>query len=334
MRRILTIVVALVAAAGTTLAQQRPQYTQYALNNYLTNPAVGGIESYADLRTSYRGQWAGVEGAPETFYATFHGSIGNPDNVKTSPKSRKSNKYGFSGRNSYKKAVPHHGVGAVVQVDKAGLLRTSTVNGTYAYHQPITRYLTLSSGLAGGVTQYSVDVNRAQVLDPSDPYLTGGNMTATKVDVGVGIWLYSPDFYVGLSGMQLLKSKQEIVTSDDPAMNLLPHFYGTAGFRFQTSGDVAVVPSVMVKATTSAAPAVDFNLRALYAQYVWGGVSYRHNDAWALMAGVNLNHLFDVGYSYEVATSSMSNVSAGSHEVVVGFKLNNASRVLCPQWVW
>ena len=80
MRRILTIVVALVAAAGTALAQQRPQYTQYALNNYLTNPAVGGIESYADLRTSYRGQWAGVEGAPETMDVTFHGSIGNPDN--------------------------------------------------------------------------------------------------------------------------------------------------------------------------------------------------------------------------------------------------------------
>ena len=82
---------ALVAAAGTALAQQRPQYTQYALNNFLTNPAVGGIESYADLRTSYRGQWAGIEGAPETFYVTFHGSIGNPDNARTSPKYRKSN---------------------------------------------------------------------------------------------------------------------------------------------------------------------------------------------------------------------------------------------------
>ncbi|NEM98051.1 PorP/SprF family type IX secretion system membrane protein [Pontibacter burrus] len=334
MKRILTIVVALVAAAGTTLAQQRPQYTQYALNNFLTNPAVGGIESYADLRTSYRGQWAGIEGAPETYYFTIHGSIGNPASGRTSPKARKTTRSGFSSANSYKKSVPHHGVGAVVQVDKAGLLRTSTINGTYSYHQPITRYLTLASGLSGGFTQYNVDVDRAQVLDPSDPYLVGGNLTASKIDVGVGLWLYSPDFYVGLSGMQLLKSKQEIVSTDEPSMMLQPHFYATAGFRFQTTNDLAVIPSVMVKMTDSATPAVDLNVRALYAQYVWGGMSYRHNDAWAVMAGVNLSYLFDVGYSYEIATSSMSRVTAGSHEVVVGIKLNNAARVLCPQWVW
>ncbi|HEY4650676.1 MAG TPA: type IX secretion system membrane protein PorP/SprF, partial [Pontibacter sp.] len=126
----------------------------------------------------------------------------------------------------------------------------------------------------------------------------------------------------------------EIVTTDDPAMSLQPHFYATAGVRFQPSNDLAVIPSVMVKMTDAATPAVDLNVRALYAQYVWGGMSYRHNDAWAVMAGVNLSYLFDVGYSYEVATSSMSRVTAGSHEVVVGIKLNNAGKVLCPQWVW
>ncbi|GAB3811318.1 hypothetical protein GCM10028895_01360 [Pontibacter rugosus] len=36
-------------AASSAFAQQRPQYTQYTLNNYLINPAISGIEDYADL---------------------------------------------------------------------------------------------------------------------------------------------------------------------------------------------------------------------------------------------------------------------------------------------
>ena len=35
-------------------AQQRPQYTQYILNNYILNPALSGIENYTDVKISGR----------------------------------------------------------------------------------------------------------------------------------------------------------------------------------------------------------------------------------------------------------------------------------------
>ena len=124
MRRLILALVLSVAAYGAAKAQQLPQYSQYVLNNYLTNPAVGGIESYTDLRMGYRRQWSGLDGAPESFYASVHGSIGNPDR-SNSPKARKSNRYGFSSRSSHRKAIAHHGVGAVAQTDKAGLLQTT-----------------------------------------------------------------------------------------------------------------------------------------------------------------------------------------------------------------
>jgi len=78
MRRLLLLIVFLVFV-NVSNAQQRPHYTQYIMNNYIVNPAIGGIENYVDVKLSARNQWIGNEGAPKTFYATIHGAIGKSD---------------------------------------------------------------------------------------------------------------------------------------------------------------------------------------------------------------------------------------------------------------
>lgn len=50
------------------LGQQKPQYTQYVMNNFILNPAIAGIENYVDVKAGYRAQWQGLEGAPVTSY--------------------------------------------------------------------------------------------------------------------------------------------------------------------------------------------------------------------------------------------------------------------------
>jgi type IX secretion system PorP/SprF family membrane protein len=332
MRKFIAIALAVIATLGQARAQQRPQYTQYVLNNYLINPAVVGIESYTDLKTSYRSQWLGVEGAPKTFYATIHGSIGNYSSRTI--KKTKPSWNGFARKNSYKKARPHHGLGAVVQSDKAGLLQASTLNGSYAYHLPLTGYFILSTGISAGITQLSVDLAAAHPIQAYDPYLNGTKLSRTKLDLGLGLWLYSPDFYIGISGAQLIKSKADVDNGEAPNLGLLPHFYTMAGMRLQPNRDLTLIPSVMTKITPTVSPTIDLNFRALYNQQVWAGLSYRLKDAWAAMAGINLNHLIDVGYSYEIPTSSMNQISVGSHEVILGLKLNNRKKIICPQWLW
>src|SRR5437868_15533041 len=65
---------------GTFLqAQQKPQYTQYILNNYILNPALSGIENYTDIKASARDQWVGLNGAPRTMYLTVHMPVGKKD---------------------------------------------------------------------------------------------------------------------------------------------------------------------------------------------------------------------------------------------------------------
>src|SRR6478735_7090828 len=83
MKRILPFLM-FVCAATVSVAQQRPHYTQYVLNNYILNPALSGIENYTDVKMSARKQWVGLDGAPQTFYFSIHGALGKEDYKTTS----------------------------------------------------------------------------------------------------------------------------------------------------------------------------------------------------------------------------------------------------------
>lgn len=325
----------LVTLTVTVCAQQMPQRTQYTQNNFLLNPAVAGIENYTDVRAGYRNQWIGLEGAPTSFYTSIHSSLNKNDrNVKRlSMRGRGSSAGSGANKNNRFYVKPHHGIGAIAQMDKSGLLRTFSLNLNYAYHLPLTREINMSGGVVTGLTQYRLNKNALNLLTPDDPFVAGDIGNMNKVDLGVGIWLYSQSFYVGVSGMQLLRSSSDNAASR-PGAALQKHYYATGGVRVRASDLVTLTPSVMVKMADNGLTMVDVNTKLMYAERFWLGASYRHKDAVAATVGVYLNHMLDVSYSQDITTSDLNRVSANTHEIVLGLKLNNAQRVLCPSWIW
>src|ERR1700710_1772255 len=69
--------------AASAMAQQKPEYTQYILNQYIINPALTGIENYTDVKISHRHQWVGLQDAPVTTYFTIHKPLGKQDDRTT-----------------------------------------------------------------------------------------------------------------------------------------------------------------------------------------------------------------------------------------------------------
>ena len=269
---------AIFCLALPALAQQRPQHTQYFQNNFLLNPAVAGIESFADVRFGYRNQWTGMEGAPVTFYASAQTSIGKNDRNIVPTRGQKSyfkSTKQSANRNNRFHVQPHHGIGAVAQMGRAGLLTTASMNVSYAYHLPITRTLNLSSGITTGMVQYRLNRNGVRVQTDDDPFIYGDFGNLNKLDLGIGMWLYSRDFYVGLSAIQLLKSKNDVNINDGPKASLQPHFYATGAYRFLFSDMVAFTPSVMIKMADQGTTAADVNAKLIYGQRFWAGLSYR-----------------------------------------------------------
>lgn len=324
--------------AAQALAQQKPQYSQYTLNNYLLNPAISGIENYGDVKLGTRHQWSGLEGAPQSYYATFHIPINMDASSAYRGRGGQMAKESTTKRsNVHRRPRPHHGIGAMAMSTKTGPLKRGTLSVSYAYHQPITRDLRLSAGVAPGLIQYSLDPASVKVVNPNDPAILDGRINEVKFDLSMGVWLYSQNFYLGVAGAQLVPSKREYISSGSAEYNngqLQKHYFTTAGYRLDVSPYVSVIPSVMVKLAQPSPASVDASVKVMYSSRVWAGASYRHNESVAAMAGININHLFDIAYSYDASTSPLAQANAGSHEVVLGLKLRNARKILCPEWAW
>lgn len=315
-----------------SFGQENPRSTQYIFNNYLFNPALSGIDNYTDVKLGFRNQWRGLEGAPVTQYVSVHAPIGDEfvrSNINSFSSSGE-NPLSRSYVNSYTSAEPHHGIGFYAITDKAGRVRQTNVNATYAYHLGLNEDFNLSVGFSGGIASTSIDVASINVDNPSDPLLTADYNNKIRPDVGVGLWLYSPRFFLGASAKQLLGSTAKIKdnkTSFSPYQTTA--FYGTAGYKFFVDEDIAFIPSALLSYWISAPPTLDANLKIAYQDKFWIGGSFRNNDSFSALAGFNVASLINISYSYDITTSALKSVNNGTHEIVLGILLNNRYNVKC-----
>ncbi len=319
-------------------AQQRPHYTQYVLNNYILNPALSGIENYVDVKLSMRDQWVGLNGSPETYYLTIHGPLGKKD-YRTSSTSYQvpgENPRGKAYWESYTAAEPHHGVGLTIVNDKTGLYSRFTANATYAYHLGLSPRTNLSAGFAAGISRIGYDRSKSKLIDPNDPLVIANSSEINRIrpDLGFGLWLYSADYFVGLSAQQIIP--QKVKFSDDAdfeGSRMVPHIFATAGYRFLVNDDINAIPSVMFKYVNGSPtnPQFDLNVKFQYRDLLWLGGSYRFKDGYAGMVGLNVGNTFNVGYSYDFTTTQLNTVSRGTHELIIGFLIGNRYSQACPR---
>lgn len=336
MKRILYLFVFFVLGMQMAMAQQLPQYTQYVFNNYLLNPAVTGIENYTDAKLGYRSQWTGLDGAPVTSYLTVNLPLGrdfldgdataSPANGGINPSSRLYTQ-------NYQAAEPHHGIGFMLVTDKAGPITQTNFAASYAYHLGLAPKLNLAVGVAAGFNHISLNTSQITLATPIDPAISNGNNSQWKPDLSAGVWLYSANYYVGISAQQLLPTNLYFSTSNNTVdkSKTVPHFFFTAGTKLFLSEDITLLPSVLIKEIQPVPLTYDVNLKFAFQDKFWLGGAYRHADSFGILAGFNLSSFVNVGYSYDITTSALNTVSNGTHEIVIGLLLNNRYKLTCPQ---
>ncbi|HEK22280.1 MULTISPECIES: PorP/SprF family type IX secretion system membrane protein [unclassified Mucilaginibacter] len=338
MKRALSLII-LVSFAALVNAQQKPQYTQYVLNNFLLNPAVTGIENYTDVKFGYRSQWSGIDGAPVTAFATINAPIGTAftqgDAAGLEPMGGES-PYSRLYTSDYRAAEPHHGVGFMLVTDKAGPIDQTNVAATYAYHLGITSKLNLAVGVSAGANHLHLNTSQLTFENPNDPVLNYLENNKWKPDLGLGLWAYSANYYFGVSAQQILPQTQYISTSTNNANinKTVPHYFVTAGVRLYLSDDVSILPSALLKFIDPLPATFDINVKMSFRERFWFGGSYRRNDSFGVLAGFNLSSLINVSYAYDATTSPLRTVSNGSHELVLGILLNNKYKLTGPQHGW
>jgi type IX secretion system PorP/SprF family membrane protein len=333
-------------AALQCMAQQRPYYTQYILNNFIVNPAVAGIENYTDVKLSHRHQWVGLDGAPVTTYLTIHAPLKKSDydvETATTFHPRGFNPRGQAYWQDYQRPDNHAGVGLTIMNDRTGPLNTFEASATYAYHLGIAAQTTLSMGVSAGISNTRLDASKlyfGQATGSYDPAVGGaGYLNNFKPTISAGMWLYSRDYFVGLAAQNIVPQKLVYNTSvkyGDTVIpgKLVPHLFLSAGYRVYLTEDVTFLPSGVLRFISPLPVGFDANVKFQYQDLIWAGASYRLKDGYAAMLGVNLSNSINIGYSYDLTTSRLNTVSKGTHEVVVGFLLNNKYGDWCPRNLW
>jgi type IX secretion system PorP/SprF family membrane protein len=332
------------AVSIATVGQQKPHYTQYVLNQYIINPAISGIENYIDVKLSARDQWVGLTGAPKTAYITVHAPLGKKD-YRTSATS-----YAIPGENprgkyyweNYTAAEPHHGIGVSVINDKTGSFNRFTSTVSYAYHIGLNPTTNLSAGFAAGISKISIDRSKhdfdgnGDPIDPATGSVMGGELFKIRPDLSAGLYLYSRDYFIGLSAQQVIPQKLQF--ADDATFatkgKLIPHVFLQAGYRFLLTDDINAIPSLMIKyingsSENSIQP--ETNLKLQYRDLFWVGGSYRYQDGYAGMLGLNVGNTINVSYAYDFTMTNLNTVSRGTHELMIGFFLGNKYSEACPR---
>ncbi|WP_071887766.1 type IX secretion system membrane protein PorP/SprF [Rufibacter sp. DG15C] len=337
------VVCAVMLAGANVQAQQIPHYSQYMLNPLLLNPAISGTDNYLDVRAGYRNQWVGLEGAPTSYYLSGHMPLGKLDYNSTPttfrPQSFSKSKSRAQWRPQHKstlqKTRAHHGLGALVQVDKAAGLKRTDAQLVYAYHLPLNSNIKLAAGISAGVTQYGLNWEHLSFTNPSDPVTGAQDYRRTRPNLGVGLMAYDGQFYAGVSLAQVLPAPFSFRSSSPevPARQQR-HVFAHGGYRFAVGRQFSVLPSVVVKYASPSPLAFDVNAKVFYRDQFWLGGTYRHNDAAVASAGFQLKQRLHLGYAYDFTTSQLGTVSHGSHEIVLGLMLRNTRGVFSPSQYW
>jgi len=296
--------------------QQKPLFSQYMINKYLVNPAVAGVNGFSTVNTVFREQYVGFENAPRTITLNAQTRLMKNSYIVRKLPLRK--KHSRATRNGTV------GLGANIFNDRNGIVSKTGLGLTYAYHINFNNNFQLSMGLSGSAFQFKLDDSGSYLYNPDDPLLNESRKAFWVPDAALGTYITNNRVYAGLSMTDLFGSSLKLGSSHyKDNFREERAYYLTAGFIQGFDYDIAVEPSVMLRATKFETQ-IDLNTRVYYKKDYWAGFSYRTDKTIVVMAGLFVNKAY-FGYAYDASLGSVKNYSYGSHEIMLGVRFGESS---------
>lgn len=309
-------------------AQQSIQFTQYIFNSISVNPAYTGYKEEWFAQMGLRSQWTGWQGAPRTGTISIDGVL-DPVNKR-------------------------HGVGLQVATDRIGAQDATSIYANYALRLQLDNDDTqrLALGVAVGVTQYGLDGNKLQEIDPGDVVIPNGKISSWNPDIRLGVYYYNPKWYAGLSVQDLFSgsdSNDEFRFNENSLESLYKNVnaYFIAGALFELEEGLHLRPSILVKDDFKGPTSLDLNAMFIFNNKFWVGVGYRtrarifdrdyFDSSPSKLSSVNAitgivqfyaTERFRIGYSYDIMLNRMRGMQNGTHEITLGLTFGESFRQL------
>jgi type IX secretion system PorP/SprF family membrane protein len=279
-------------------AQQDPQFTFNKATQLIVNPGYAGSNDAVTGLILNRYQWSGFAGAPKTLLF----SVETTTNI-------------FGGTS---------GVGLNIMSDELGFEKNILINLNYAYHTT-TSIGDLGIGASFGIFNKAIngewEIPESNWHTPvaSDKSIPNGEVSQMAFDTGFGLYLKSRDYFASLSVTHINEAKIEF---DDLAYTFfVRHYYLSAGYNISLSNPLFELRPAIFAKSDLASTQMDFNVDLVYKERFSGGLSYRLEDAVAILVGVEMINGLNIGLAYDITTSALGRYGYGSQEIYLRYSL-------------
>jgi len=230
------------------------------------------------------------------------------------------------------------GVGLMFNADDAGqgTLKTSSVSGMYSFRMSLNRFVSLKMAFQASYFQKKLDWTKLTFNDMLSPkygfvYNTNEkqpeNLVAGNPDFSAGFLAYGESFYAGFAAQHLTQPNEGFIGVSKLPIEYTVHAGGIIDLRHHVKRrrieDPTLSPNILFMKQQDFE---EINYGLYYNKYplvggIWFRQSFQNPDAVIVLLGFQ-TIFFKIGYSYDITISRLSPVSAGAHELSVGFQFD------------
>jgi len=280
----------IVASASSCFAQASAFYAQFFQDRYLTNPAMAGLDKGFNLDLGYQQQFTAVSGSPKIQYLTADYNVGG--NV---------------------------GLGFNLNSGQDGLINTTRVMGTYAYHVPLSLDDKLNFGLSLGVNDSYIDDSKIQG-DQNDLSVYRFNQRTIYFDGDLGASYTSNQLNVQLA----IPNLKTLLFKNNDEQNLQADrsvFYSAVSYKMESTADdngFTIEPLVAFRGFKNAQSILDAGANFDFPQYDFNLSGMYHTNQSATFAlGLTFSPV-DAFFAYSL---NMAQVTTLNNTFEIGLKI-------------
>jgi type IX secretion system PorP/SprF family membrane protein len=298
-------IVVLILISGLAFGQEDPMYTQYNFNTQVFNPAYAGSWESMGFTVLGRYQWLTMPGAPKTVTLSMQ--------VPT-----RWNKVSL---------------GLNVVGDLVGKEKDLGVFADYSYKVMFGEETYLNLGLKAGFTNYHNNLIEYQQYagGTPDPFAQADVQTRFMPNFGVGAFLFSENYFVGIAIPKIIQSEIFNNSNNFSVQSEIRHLFLHAGYVFKISEYLKIKPTFLIKATVGTPVLMDLTANFILKETILLGVMCRTSESFGFLAQWIIDKKLRFGYSIDYTTNALRSSRNGTHELMFSYELGMKRKWVSPR---
>ena len=303
MKRIIAYILFFFLVFTLQAQQYVPGVSQYMFHGLLLNPAIAGSDEVFSAGASYRSQWLGADGAPNTQLLSLSTPLKNE----------------------------RMALGGYLYRDQLGVTNKMALYLTGAYRLSMGAGK-LSFGLSAGVNSEKNKWTKIQTTTSNDPTFSQDSRVSYLPNFSWGTYYYTPQFYVSVSVPFILGVNYNGENTSTSFNVQQWNWHISGGYKIDLFEDWSLLPSILYKTNLGISSVLDGNMMVRYLKKYELGVGYRSNGQWVVMAKCKLNQKWTLGYALDGSFTKEGPPARNSHEITLFFELKEVINTMNPKF--